>query len=322
VRSQRGLRERFRRGLEVSGRYDATFRRIFREAGLPEDLAYLPHVESSFQASARSSAGAEGLWQFTRGTGKRFLKINAVVDERLDPVAAAYGAAQYFKQAYEKLGNWPLAVTSYNHGVGGMEAAKEQFGTDFARIVSSYQGRAFGFASRNFYAEFLAVRDICRHTNLYFPHGVRFESPLTRNPLVLIQPMPAQHIAKHYGFKLRQLCDANPAWSARARQGRLHIPKGTRVWLPSGKTPALAKTPWVFKPIAKGSSVSKRIARAGINRPHRVHVVKRNETLYELATRYRLTVASLKRLNGISHNDNLIHPGQRLRIPAGPSHAS
>src|SRR5262245_64012566 len=65
VRSQRGLRERFRRGIEISGRYDAMFREIFREAGLPEDLAYLPHVESSFQAQARSSAGAVGVWQFT-----------------------------------------------------------------------------------------------------------------------------------------------------------------------------------------------------------------------------------------------------------------
>ena len=65
VRTQRGLRQRFRRGIEISYRYDAKFREIFRDAGLPEDLAYLPHVESSFQASARSSAGAVGVWQFT-----------------------------------------------------------------------------------------------------------------------------------------------------------------------------------------------------------------------------------------------------------------
>lgn len=178
VRVQRGLRERFKRGLEISGRYEQTFRRIFREAGLPEDLAYLPHVESSFQAYAKSSAGAVGIWQFTRGAAQRFMTVNDVVDERLDPIASAHGAARYLSYAHARLANWPLTLTSYNHGIGGMQRARDTVGDDFMRIVQRYDHPKFGFASRNFYAEFLAARDIARCPQRYFPEGLRPERPL------------------------------------------------------------------------------------------------------------------------------------------------
>src|SRR3569833_474166 len=99
VRTQRGVRARFLRGLAHSGRYDAVFRRIFQEAGLPEDLAYLPHVESSFQNHARSSVGATGMWQFTRSAGRVFMTVNNAMDERLDPVAKAGRAAAEDEEA-------------------------------------------------------------------------------------------------------------------------------------------------------------------------------------------------------------------------------
>jgi len=178
VRSQRGTRERFKRGLEISGRYDLQFRKIFREAGLPEDLAYLPHVESSFQASAKSSAGAVGLWQFTKGAAKTFMPGGDSVDRRLDPFASANGAARYLSYAYGKLGDWPAAVTSYNHGIGGMKRAQNQVGSDFAQIVERYDGPAFGFASRNYYAQFLAAREIAVNPEHYFSEGIHYETPL------------------------------------------------------------------------------------------------------------------------------------------------
>ena len=165
VRSQRGTRERFMHGLEISRRYDLEFRRIFRNAGLPEDLAYLPHVESSFQPSAKSSAGAVGMWQFTKGAAKTFMPYG----DRLDPFASASGAARYLSYAYSKLGDWPTAITSYNHGIGGMKRAQNQVGRDFVRIVESYNGPAFGFASRNYYAQFLAAREIASNPIQYLP---------------------------------------------------------------------------------------------------------------------------------------------------------
>ncbi|TPQ29307.1 lytic transglycosylase [Methylomonas koyamae] len=178
VRSQRGTRERFKRGLEISGRYDLQFRKVFRDAGLPEDLAYLPHVESSFQPGAKSSAGAVGMWQFTKAAAKTFMPGGGVVDQRFDPFASANGAARYLSYAYGKLGDWPAAVTSYNHGIGGMKRAQNQVGRDFAQIVETYDGPAFGFASRNYYAQFLAAREIASNPEPYFPEGVRYETPL------------------------------------------------------------------------------------------------------------------------------------------------
>jgi membrane-bound lytic murein transglycosylase D len=169
VHAQRGTRERFKRGLEISGRYDRQFRKIFRDAGLPEDLAYLPHVESSFQSTARSSAGAVGMWQFTKAAAKRFMPAGKRVDRRRDPFASAIGAANYLSYAYSILGDWPAAITSYNHGIGGMKRAQNQVGRDFTRIVQSYAGPSFGFASRNYYAQFLAAREIASNPVLHFP---------------------------------------------------------------------------------------------------------------------------------------------------------
>ena len=182
VRCQRGTRERFKHGIEISRRYDGHFRKIFREAGLPEDLAYLPHVESSFQPTAKSSAGALGMWQFTKAAALTFMPTGKRVDQRLDPLASAIGAARYLSYAYSKLGDWPTAITAYNHGIFGMKRAQDQVGRDFARILQTYASPAFGFASRNYYAEFLAAREIASNPMQYFPEGMQYESPLASKP--------------------------------------------------------------------------------------------------------------------------------------------
>jgi membrane-bound lytic murein transglycosylase D len=242
LRGQRGLRERFKRGLEISGRYDALFRQEFRQAGLPEDLAYLPHVESSFQAHARSSAGATGMWQFTRGAARVYMINHPALDERLDPVASARGAARYLDDAYGKLGAWPLAVTSYNHGIGGMRRAKRQFGTDFPRIVREYQHRYFGFASRNFYAEFMAARDIARNPERYFPEGINYESPLSWDRIMLRRSVPVSDVAIQYCVNRHALARLNPAWTRAALSERVPLPAGTEVWLPTGTLERTAQT--------------------------------------------------------------------------------
>lgn len=234
LRSQRGVRERFHRGLAISGRYDAAFRQVFREAGLPEDLAYLPHVESSFQAHARSSAGATGMWQFTRGAAQTFMIDHPALDERLDPLASARGAARYLSTAYRRLGSWPLALTSYNHGINGMSRARARFGDDFMRIVDEYDHRLFGFASRNFYAEFLAAREVARNPQFYFPEGVAFHPPLNGDGLILSESLYAHQLARHFGLDPSTLIALNPAWTAPAASGRLSLPVGTTVWLPAG----------------------------------------------------------------------------------------
>jgi membrane-bound lytic murein transglycosylase D len=241
LRGQRGLRERFKRGLEISKRYDAIFKNIFRQAGLPDDLAYLPHVESSFQAYAHSSAGAVGIWQFTKPAARLYLNNHPALDERLDPVASARGAARYLRDAYGTLGDWPLAVTSYNHGIGGMTRARQYFGTDFMQIVRYYEHPAFGFASRNFYAEFLAAREIANQPSRFFPDELHYEAPLNWDRVVLKQPALTSELAFHYGVDKQQLITMNAAWTETAVFDKMTLPEGTEVWLPTGTLTRLAQ---------------------------------------------------------------------------------
>jgi membrane-bound lytic murein transglycosylase D len=241
LRSQRGVRERFKRGLEISGRYDPYFRQIMRSQGVPEDLAYLPHVESSFQTHARSSVGAAGIWQFMPATGRDYgMRVDGTIDERLDPITCADGAARYLSAANRKLGSWPLAITSYNHGKGGMANAKAQYGDDIGKIVKHYNGRAFGFASRNFYASFVAAREVAKHPERYFPEGVRYDEPWPYDRLVLRSSVPASHVASHYGVSTASLAQANLHWRERAVDGRSFLPAGSTVWLPAGATRRVA----------------------------------------------------------------------------------
>ncbi len=305
VRAQRGLKERFRRGLELSGRYHDAFVAVFREAGLPEDLAELPHVESSFQVAARSSAGAVGVWQFTRSAARKFMLMTSGLDERLDPVAAARGAARYLKAAYGELGSWPLAITSYNHGIEGMRAARDRFGQDFTRILGEYDGRAFGFASKNFYKEFLAVREIVGDRASYFPEGLVLEPPLAHDRVTIKRSMSTASVAHLYGVPQDALAAINPAWTARALQGSVPLPAGAEIWLPHGTLDRIAsagkKRPAPSVPASAAASLA-------------VHVVRKGETLFRIATDYGVSLARLLDANGLGIQSP-IHPGQQLHIP-------
>lgn len=323
VRVQRGLRERFHRGLEISGRYDTIFRDIMRTHGVPEDLAYLPHVESSFQLNARSSVGAAGVWQFMPATGREYMRVTSAVDERLDPVLAADAAARYLRNAHHRLGSWPLAVTSYNHGVGGMLNARAQFGDDFGAIARHYRGRAFGFSSRNFYASFLAAREVASQPHRYFPEGVRFAQPLQEDRLILRRDLLATDVARHYGVSVPQLADLNLAWRDPVRNGQATLPAGSTVWLPRGALHRVAGHPepraiLVAQTTPRPVSSPSPAARPPASRPApaavRHHVVQPNENLFRVALRYELSVDELRRLNQMAPDDNRIRVGQRLRI--------
>jgi len=303
IRTQRGLRQRFRRGLEISYRYEPAIREILHETGLPEDLAYLPHVESSYQAAARSSAGAVGVWQFTRGTGRHYLTITSAVDERLDPILAARGAAKYLEEAHDKLGDWALALTSYNYGQNGMSRALEKFGPDYEKVFLQYEGRYFGFASKNFYSEFLAAREVACDPDTYFPEGLRAEPPHDGERVVLESRTTPGRIAAAYGISLDELATLNPAWSRRAVRAGLLLPQGSTAWLPPG---TLARLHAVELPIA--AAWSRALAADG------TYVVQPGDTLSTIAQDYGMSVRGLRKLNGIPRNESLIVFGQRLRV--------
>jgi LysM repeat protein len=169
VHTQLGIKERFREGIIRSGRYVEAFRDIFTELDVPLELTLLPLVESSFENRALSSAGAAGIWQFTRGTGRLYMTVSRKVDHRLDPAKATRAAARLLRDNYKALGSWPLAITAYNHGRGGMLRAQSEIGSsDINKIIDEYRGRLFGYASMNFYAEFLAAVDVYNTYEKYF----------------------------------------------------------------------------------------------------------------------------------------------------------
>jgi len=85
------------------------------------------------------------------------------------------------------LGDWPSALTSYNHGIGGMKKAQNRMGLDFARIVKDYDGPAFGFASRNYYAQFLAAREIAVKPDAFFPEGILYEMPINPGQYLAVE---------------------------------------------------------------------------------------------------------------------------------------
>ena len=135
VHTQVGIKERFRQGVIRSGRYVENFQGIFEKQGVPAEIALLPLVESSFENRALSNAGAAGIWQFTRGTGRLYLNVSKKVDERLDPAKAARAAARLLHDNYMALGSWPLAITAYNHGRAGMMRAHIEVGSEITKII-------------------------------------------------------------------------------------------------------------------------------------------------------------------------------------------
>src|ERR1700735_5003543 len=169
IRFQLGQSDRFREGLRRSGAWETDIRETLANLGLPAELAVLPHVESSFNPAAYSKVGAAGLWQFMRSTGRRYMRIDSAVDDRLDPFRSTEAAAQLLAYNYRILGTWPLALTAYNHGAAGVRHAKDTPGTDaIVTIVRNYNGKTFGFASRNFYVSFLAALEVDRNPEKYF----------------------------------------------------------------------------------------------------------------------------------------------------------
>lgn len=304
VRCQTGRRDRFEVGLVRSGAYLDDILGILRKYGLPDDLAYLPHVESSFDAEAYSRVGAAGLWQFMPATGRRFMEVGYVLDERHDPMAATHAAARLLRENHARLGDWPLAITAYNHGTAGMERAKLAHG-DIATIVQHYKGPAFGFASRNFYAQFLAARRVAADYQSFFGALAKDRPPRTRT--VKLNGYAAfDDLSAFFGVDRTILGQLNPALRPPVINGEKLVPGGYALRLP--------ETPWDNVAIMT-LDIPDRLYH-GAQRPSRYHEVRRGETVGKIARMHGVRAADLILANGLDRRA-VIHPRQVLRIP-GP----
>ncbi|MFZ1983127.1 MAG: transglycosylase SLT domain-containing protein [Desulfatitalea sp.] len=303
VRCQIGQKDRFQDGLVRSGAYIDQIRSIFKSYELPEDLAYLPHVESSFNPQAYSKSGAAGMWQFTNRTGKRFMQVGYAVDERRDPISATYAAAQLLKENYAQLGDWPLALTAYNHGTGGMQRAKALHG-GYAQVYQSYQSRSFKFASRNFYSEFLAARHVASNHQEYFPN-LALDSPVPYRIHKLDGFAPFAKLSEHFGIDPQTLKQLNPALRQPVLGGQKHVPKGYALRLPE----ASERVETVV-----AAAIPEELYHDD-QKPSLFYTVQPGDTASKVARSHGVEVAELALANNLDRRAT-VFPHQTLRIPA------
>jgi membrane-bound lytic murein transglycosylase D len=232
VRTQSGQRDIMVQAIKSSSLYITEFKSIFREYDLPEELVKLPFVESSFNAKAVSKVGAGGLWQLMNYTGTDELKIAEHIDERFSPAKAAHVAAKLLKSNYEKLGTWPLAVTAYNHGAGGVARAVKETGSEnIDTIVNNYVNPRFGFASQNFYSEFLAALYVTTYYEELFGSVKKMDHMLFEQ-LVVKKSQTITEIAKSRRLSVDTIASYNPELSQKVINGETKIEKDSVLKLP------------------------------------------------------------------------------------------
>lgn len=305
VRFQLGQSNRFVAGLIRSGAYREHISRVAHERGVPEELGALPHVESSFHPGAYSHAQAAGMWQFMRTTGQRFMRIDNIIDERMDPYAATYAAMSLLEYNYNLLGSWPLALTAYNHGAGGMARAVREVGSDrIEDIIAHYKGPAFGFAGRNFYPQFLAVQDVERQAQALF--GVlNLDAAPEYEEFELQAYVEVDTLAAALGVTQEQLRFDNPALRPIVWEGGKRIPKGYKV-----KVQKNSINGTLASAIA---SISDHQLYA-YQTPDVNYTVQSGDSLSVIARRFNTSVSQLVSLNGLT-DQHRIRVGQALLLP-------
>jgi membrane-bound lytic murein transglycosylase D len=311
IRFQLGQANRFQEGLIRAAAWEKQIARTLTQHGVPAEIAALPHVESSFNPAAYSKVGAAGLWQFMPSTAKRFMRVDGIVDQRLDPFSATEAAANLMLYNYRLLGTWPLAVTAYNHGPGGLRRAQDELGTsDIAVIVKRYQGKTFGFASRNFYVAFLAALEVDRHPERYF-------GPITRLPdtdstaVEVPDYIPVDALAKAFKVDMGALRVLNPALRPPIWNGSRFVPRGYTLRLP-GSAPA-----------SEIAAAWERLAPAHryvAQRNDGSHKLRRGETLAGIAAANGMSLSRLLAANGWNAAHEVAR-GEAVRIPLPASRA-
>jgi len=306
MRAQNGMLERFVSGYQKSGLYEQFITEEMTRLGLPKELIGIAFVESLFHTGARSKVGAAGIWQFMPYTGREYMHLNAVVDERWDPLLATESAGRYLLQAKRELRTWPLAITSYNYGRGGMRELANKAGTnDFGVILAVSKAKRFGFAARNYYASFLAVLELLDEGPQRFARVKKFGTwsyDVLRAPFSLLaSQVTATGLVDAASF------DAlNPALTPAALTGKVPLPHGLPFRVPLGTgaavLAALSELP-----------VTERTKAASTGQT--VHVANGRQTLAAVAKKFKLDADDLAQRAGVAA-DTLLAKGTKVAIPA------
>jgi membrane-bound lytic murein transglycosylase D len=239
----------------------------------------------------------------------RYLRIDHVVDERRDPFLSTHGAARLLADNHAVLGTWPLAITAYNHGVGGMRRAVAQLGTtEIGTIVRAYDGRTFGFASRNFYAAFLAALEVDTRAEQYFGR-LAPQRPADLSVITMPSYMNAATVAEALGIGEHALREHNPALLDVVWRAEKYVPRGFALRVPNRPdTDAATLLAGVPATHAFGAQL-----------PDVEHRVRPGDTLSGIAHRYDVSVRSLIATNQL--RSDFIRAGQVLILPVPPGSA-
>jgi len=298
IRGQRGQRDKFIEGLKYSGKYLGEIEAVYEQHGLPVELTRIIFVESMFNLKAKSHVGASGVWQFMPATGKLYLRINDLVDERNDPILATHASAKLLRHNYNELKTWPLAINAYNAGRGRMQQAVKMLGTrDISIIVKNFEHGSYRFASRNFFPEFLAALEVAEHHERYFG-PINFEQPLKYEVVKSPYHISLPDVLRIASIDIEKFEELNPAFTYKVLNGKIQIPSGFSIRIPEGRGE-------LFMLAAARSPKSKKGAI--------YHVVERGETLATIANTYGIKPDSLRRANSGIHRQP--SQGQKLVIP-------
>lgn len=198
--------------MGLSEYYFPIFEEILDKEGLPQELKYLPIIESALNPKALSRAGASGLWQFMYGTGRMYkLNINSFVDERRDPVKSSYAAVKYLKDMYKVYGNWHLVIAAYNCGPGNVNKAirrsggKRNYWDIYYRLPRETRGYVPAFIAA------IYTFNYHKEHNLY-PKKSNF--PIACDTLMINETLHFDQVSKVINIPKEQLRDLNPQYRA------------------------------------------------------------------------------------------------------------
>ncbi len=255
VRSQLGQKDFFQRGLVNSSKYLPHMEAEFRTKGIPTELTRLPFVESSFNENAYSKVGASGIWQIMPATGRAYMIVNDSIDERNSPLKATRVAAQILRGYVRALGQWPLAVTAYNNGIGNIQVAmRNAKSKDLATIISRYHRGDFQFASSNFFTCFLAAMYAEKYHDLIFKNVYR--EPLQDRAIIQLgNHTKARNVPALVGVRKDELLSYNLDLQAAYRKNAV-LPRGFKLFVPPGSRNTIDRRAIGVQP--RNSKLSKR----------------------------------------------------------------
>jgi membrane-bound lytic murein transglycosylase D len=270
---------------------------ILRENGLPEDLSYIALIESGLNPKARSRANAVGMWQFIRGTGKRYgLRVDWWIDERMDPEKATVAAAKYLKNLYDQFGSWYLAAAGYNAGEGKISRAVKRHGTDDFWTLASHK-RPLKRETKEYVPKYLAAMLIAKDPLVYGFDEQDHTRVIAYDKVSIPNATDVRVIAEAAGTTVEEIKALNPELL------RWFTPPnypGYEIKIPAGTKDLFLKR---FSDVPP----SQRIA-------FLTHKVKKGETLSKIAKRYGTSVDPIVYLNNLKSTKR-IRAGTVLMVP-------